>query len=283
MADEPRQEPQDPGAETIFNSTIGEDWGEAFEAEDFMAQPQADASSEFFLPEDLTAGLPPAPAPGPSASAPPSAGAAETSAPGGKFPGSLIARCRALSLPLKVAALSAPIVLALALLFLLKKPAPTPVAEKKPDAAPKATAVQHAEAPSPTAEPHPPQHQAEAPPPRPAEEHAALKPENAELRKKWRFPAIIVQAKSDNDQDATILATDLTLVLKVHPEIMPPTEKDAFVREMIFQFYANQPAEDLRRFSLERGEMTRKLQAWIVKQWPGLPLDTVTVDRYQLL
>ena len=64
---------------------------------------------------------------------------------------------------------------------------------------------------------------------------------------------------------------------------MPPTDKDSFVREILYQFYANQPVDDLQRYALERNEMNRKLQAWIIKQWPELPLDSIAVDRYQLL
>jgi hypothetical protein len=107
--------------------------------------------------------------------------------------------------------------------------------------------------------------------------------EGKELRKKWRFPAIIVHAKTNKDQGSLILSIDLTLILKLAPEVMPPYDKESFIREILYQFYANQPVDDLQRYALERGEVNRKLQAWIVKQWPELHLDSIVIDRYQLL
>lgn len=281
MGDEPSKDLQDPDAETIFNSSIGDDWGEAFEAEDFMASPSNDADTGFFLPEEPTAGPPQA------ALTPPlkkKAAPASDKSPHRRLTSigsACTTRFRALPLPLRIAAAAAPILLGLALVFFFPE-SPAPPTDNQP--LPNAPAITHnANTPPPPA-PEPRKNQAEPTPTEPEKPPTvSVKPPEKEIRKKWSFPSVIVQAKANKGQDITILSTDLTLVLTLHPEILLPSAKDTFIREMMYQFFSNQPADDLRRFALERGEMTRKLHAWITKQWPGLPLESINIDRYQIL
>ena len=282
MVDQPGKGEKDTSQGTIFNSDIGDDWGEAFEAEDFMAAPKEEASTEFFLPDEPTAGTLPPSLAGDAAQIQPQA----VSSPGGRIPLLLVTlrdRFRRTPLPLRLALLLIPLV-GLTLFLTLPRLHPPPAPE--PGAQPKTEAVQPAaetpalppppEAPTDGHATTPPVavHE-ESPPPPP--------PEPKKLRKKWRFPALIVRAKAETDQPPIILATDLTLVLKLAPESIPPAGREPFVRELLYQFYTNQPPADLRRYALERGEMNRRLQAWIMKQWPELPLDAITIDRYQLL
>lgn len=281
MAEQPGQEAKDTGQETIFNSGIGDDWGEAFEAEDFMAAPKEETSTEFFLPDEPTAATINIPGTAVLGVSP-----AEESPPAGHLTGlshSLLSRFRAIPLPFRLAAVAVPI-LAVSLFLILRK-APAPVAPG-PEVVPKTAAVHPPAAETPAV--HPPEPETEK---AIEEAHSGsgdkvahpLPPEPALLRKKWRFPAIIVHSKTDAGQESTILTADLTLILKLAPETMPPSAQDSFIREILYQFYTNQPPDDLQRYALERGEMNRKLLAWIMKQWPELPLDAIAIDRYQLL
>ena len=278
MAGQPGQEAKDTGQETIFNSGIGNDWGEAFEAEDFMASPKEDVSNEFFLPDE------PAEAP---VNIPVGevdrAGLGEKALSIGRLAALihlLLARFGAFPLPLRIAAVAIPIS-ALTLFFFLHKGS-TPIVstpEMKPQAGvvlqPGAPAVHGPESAIKTPEMH-------STPAPAVEKSKSIGLEPGLLRKKWHFPAIIVHAKTDNTHDSVILTTDLTLVLKLAPEAMPPLDKDSYIREILYQFYTNQPLDDLKRYALERSEMNRKMKAWITKQWPELPLDSLTIDRYQL-
>lgn len=282
MADEPRKESQDPEADNIFNSDIGDDWGEAFEAEDFMAPSQEDASAEFFLPEETVVGVQSSKTQ-PLTEPAPATARVKTDRLSALLQGhSLFARFRTLPLSLRIASVATPILVVMALtLFLPKTTTTLQQTENHPTTS---APAQLADKPTPPPAEDPTKHQSESTKPLPEKPLVASeKTEKREILKKWHFPAIIIQAKTNQDQEVTILSTDLTLVLKVHPEVMPPSAKNPLIREMIYQFYSNQPADDLRRFTLERGEMTRKLHAWITKQWPGLPLESVNVDRYQLL
>lgn len=281
MVDEPKNESKDPAAETIFNSSIGDDWGEAFEAEDFMASPEEDASSEFFLPDEPTASsLQPGSASPSAEEARPSAAKKPPLQPA-VLGNTLRTRFCTLPLSLRIASTATPILLGIALILFLNK-APSQPTTEQPEVVQKALVADQTTT-NPTS-PEPPKLQTEPAPRQPDKPPiVSATPNNKEIHKKWHFPAIIVQAKTTKNQEVTILSTDLTLTLKLHPEIMLPSAKDSFIREMIYQFYSNQPPDDLRRFALERGEMTRKMQAWITKQWPGLPLESIKVDRYQVL
>lgn len=292
MADQPGQEPKDTGGETIFNSGIGDDWGEAFEAEDFMAAPGEEVSTEFFLPDELTDGATMIPV-----------AAAEVVTAVATSPPGLFARLQKIPLLLRIAVLVLP-VLAVSLFFILRarvteQPALSQetqtqtVVAPQPEAAPPAAepTAQAPVAPHPgpadqAPQNHHPEQQASPESPHSGSEDsgAGASPlEAKEIRKKWRFPALLIQAKTDQGQAPVLLSIDLTLNLKLAPEVMPPSGRESFLREILYQFYTNQPVDDLQRYALDRGEMNRKLRAWILKQWPELHLESIVIDHYQLL
>lgn len=312
MADQPGQESKAAGQETIFNSGIGDDWGEAFESEDFMALSSEEASAEFFLPDepsDTSAlNIPIAEAsPLPSATPIP-----HDPSEVAELRPSLSSRLRQIPrwIPLTLVAL--PLVAALSFWFwrtrVLSPKAVTPegqlaaVAPQHPpqEPAPSSTlpaqvseevtpATQHSPLPQALAEKEPAA-PAEAPAepthvsPHPSADSAeSSSPAGKGLRKKWQFPAIIVHAKTEPGAAPVVLSMDLTLIVKFPPDATPPAGREPFIREIFYQFYYNQPVENLRRYALDRGEMNRSLRAWIVKQWPDLPLDAIVIDRYQLL
>ncbi len=110
-------------------------------------------------------------------------------------------------------------------------------------------------------------------------------PESApeKIRKKWPFPSFLIAVPSENaNQRMAFLMVDITLVAVLAPNEEPPAEKKNLVRDLIYQFYRNQSSEELRRFSLARGEMNRKLRAWLHKQWPDAPIESIIFDRYSI-
>jgi hypothetical protein len=278
MVDQPGQDDKGTAQETIFNSDIGDDWGEAFEAEDFMASPQEEVTNEFFLPDEHVAPTPiggpvegdvTAPATSPS----PSSGRIAL------FYQALAARFVKTPIQFRLALVVLPILVLILILVLHKSPQ-TVVRTLRP--LPPEGATVHPPLEKPTAQPHQPGVTALAP--APASGCKVPMPEPVTIRKKWRLPAIIAPAKAPgNDQTPIVLSADLTLVLKLTPEAIPPAGKDSFIREILYQFFTNQPLEDLKRYVIVRGEMNHKLQEWIKKQWPDLPLDSIIIDRYQLL
>ncbi|MDH3359466.1 MAG: hypothetical protein OEL55_01220 [Desulfobulbaceae bacterium] len=105
------------------------------------------------------------------------------------------------------------------------------------------------------------------------------------VRIKWKFPAFLIPAPPRNDtpRKTNFLQTDITLILLLDEGEEPPKEKERMVREIIFQFYSNQPLSEIRRFALARGDMNRALRAWIEKQWPGAPIEAIVFNRYQVI
>jgi len=279
MADKPGQEAKDTGQKTIFNSGIGDDWGEAFEVESFIAaSPEEESRTEFFLPDEAVEA---------DVDIPVEAGKQEDAvgvSAFGRFNDirqRLFARFRTIPVPFQVALIAVPL---LALILFIALPGKPPQVIPGPELQSETASVAQSEpsvAHAPEAEVETPVEPQSAPVEVKAPE--PVSPEVKILRKKWRFPAIIVHTKNDHDHGSVIISTDLTLILKLAPGDLPPADKDSVVREILYQFYTNQPIDDLQRYALERGDMNRKLQAWIIKQWPDLPLDSVAVDRYQLL
>jgi len=103
------------------------------------------------------------------------------------------------------------------------------------------------------------------------------------VRKKWAFPAFIIPVNNPaNDQPVTFVLVDITLIASLDDQEDPPAEKKIFVRDIIYQFFQNKPLEELRRFSLARGEMNKELRAWLMKQWPDAPIESIIFNQYHL-
>jgi hypothetical protein len=103
------------------------------------------------------------------------------------------------------------------------------------------------------------------------------------VRKKWVFPSFLIPVETqNNDQPVAFVQVDITLIAVLGAEEGPPAEKEISVRDMIYQFYRSTPHAELRRFSLARGEMSRKLRDWLHKEWPEAPIESVIFDHYTL-
>ena len=103
------------------------------------------------------------------------------------------------------------------------------------------------------------------------------------VQKKWGFPAFIIPVNNPaSDQPVTFVLVDITLIAFLEAQEEPPAEKKIFVRDIIYQFFQNKPLEELRRFSLARGEMNRELRAWLLKQWPEAPIESIIFNQYHL-
>lgn len=100
---------------------------------------------------------------------------------------------------------------------------------------------------------------------------------------KWRFSSFMIDAGPDDAGKPGYVVIDLSLILRVEPGEDFPIDKEYAVRNMIFQFFSNRPPYELRRFSLARGEMKQKLLAWLNKEWPANPIESVLFNRYQLI
>jgi len=103
------------------------------------------------------------------------------------------------------------------------------------------------------------------------------------IRKKWPFPAFIIPVNNpDSDQPVTFVLVDITLIASFAEQEDPPADKKIFVRDIIYQFFQNKPLEELRRYSLARGEMNKELRAWLQKQWPEAPIESIIFNQYHL-
>lgn len=102
-------------------------------------------------------------------------------------------------------------------------------------------------------------------------------------RAKWTFsPFFVPTPASDGDRSTALITVNLELVVLLDEGETIPEEKRTFVRNTIYQFYSNRPLKELNRYSLARGEMKRKLEAWLLKQWPDSPIDTIIIHRFNV-
>lgn len=107
--------------------------------------------------------------------------------------------------------------------------------------------------------------------------------QTTKVRKKWAFPAFIIPVKNPaSDQPTTFVLVDITLIASLGEQEDPPADKKIFVRDIIYQFFQNKPLDELRKYSLARGEMNRELRAWLQKQWPDAPIESIIFHQYSL-
>lgn len=102
-----------------------------------------------------------------------------------------------------------------------------------------------------------------------------------QARNKWDFPGFIIPVEGEaGDKAISFLMVDITLIAILDQGQEPPPDKINFIRDSIYQFYLNRPQDELRHFSLARGEMNRKLKEWLLKQWPEAPIESIIINRY---
>lgn len=113
------------------------------------------------------------------------------------------------------------------------------------------------------------------------EEPLSVQP--VKIRKKWNLPAFFIAAEDQETQEKIVIKIDISLVLLLDPGQSIPEEKTSFIRDAIYQFYINRPVAELRTYSLARGEMIRKLNAWLSKEWPDSPITSVIFNSFQAI
>ncbi len=273
-------------------SDIGEDWGEAFADDDEMFSPAGEDSSPFFL-EDEQEKLP--------AETRKNQGGGKNTAPvspAGSLSKGIVSKAfkKIISLPrpFKIT-LAGALLLSIFLLIFFLRPAAEP---QKP-----ALSLQVVKPPSPRKLPS-----AAGPPitkqgghlnqlklkpragvkvPRPAPPVAELSKETyfglaaGQRSLKWPLKSFFVAVPAAN-HTSVVLTVDVTLFVQSAGKAALPVSRE-IVRDLIYQFFRNQSLADLKRFTLARSVLKRRLMAWIKKQRPGLPLLSISFDRYQLL
>lgn len=293
-ADKPDSVTPNQDSETIFNSDIGDDWGEIFASEDTMFSQDEEAASSFFLEEEGNKGGGPSPA------------KAESDAVVGEITEKnksrqsafsvqlsrllslLIGNAQLIKTRLQALSLMGKLVTAIAALaslfivfFLLAHPhhgsapaVPSPVKQAQI----KLTGQNHSlTSVSPEAVVRPAQRV--LPKTQTFEAHKPLE----KVRKKWHLPSFFIAIAPQKGSKPTILTIDLTLVMLLDHNQLPPKNRKIFIRDLIYQFFNNQPLAEIQRYSLARGDMNRRLRAWIEKQWPDIPLSAIIFNRYQIL
>jgi len=103
------------------------------------------------------------------------------------------------------------------------------------------------------------------------------------MRKKLTLNGFLIPVRDDKGSGSMLFVQiDLTLNTLIGEEEELAADKEAMARDIIYQFFANRPLADLRRYQLARGDLQRDLRAWLEKQWPDTPIESITFTRYQL-
>lgn len=103
------------------------------------------------------------------------------------------------------------------------------------------------------------------------------------IRKKLELNNFLIPIRDDKGGGPLVLVqVDLTLNTLLGGEEELPPDKEAVVRDIVYQFFANRTLTELRRYQIARGDLQRDLRAWLEKQWPDTLVESITFTRYQL-
>lgn len=102
------------------------------------------------------------------------------------------------------------------------------------------------------------------------------------VQQQWQLPTFVIVAGSDNKVEI-IVNIDLVLTATLAKGQALPDDKQIFTRDIIYQFYANRPPYELKRYALARGDMISQLQAWLNRQWQNNPFNTIIISRYEVI
>jgi len=122
-----------------------------------------------------------------------------------------------------------------------------------------------------------------APAPLPAKTAEVVVPPQVDRHsKKWTFAPFLIPTTDQETKEVTFVTIDLALISALEAQAELPQDKKPMVRNIIFQFFSNRPLQELRRYSLARGEMNRKLLEWIRTEWPEGAVEGIIFNRYQI-
>jgi hypothetical protein len=300
MADEQQADPDKPlktsapAQDTPHGDDWGADWESAFQAEEFLVdEAEADTSlAEAILEADEDESPAVTIAPGSGAGVDEKTGPAVTlggeGAPVARkarpslFAG-LLARCRALP---RLVRLAVPVALLLLLTGTLltrfvgrhgQDPIPSPATQQA--TAPVATEVPAASPPEPAVDPAP----AVAPAAEPPAPETAAPPQEEKTSTPWPLSAFIIPVLDETTKATLFVTVELSLDIALSGEKkVLPLDKKPFVRDIIFQFFANRPLFDLRHYAMAHGEMSAQLIDWLRKQWPDGDIAGLNILSYKI-
>ncbi|MFZ5763240.1 MAG: flagellar basal body-associated FliL family protein [Thermodesulfobacteriota bacterium] len=103
------------------------------------------------------------------------------------------------------------------------------------------------------------------------------------VRKKVALAGFLIPVKDDKGTGPLVfIRIDLTLNTLLGEEEELGPDEEAMARDIIYQFFTNHTLSELRRYQLARGDLQRDLRAWLERQWPEAPVESITFSRYQL-
>lgn len=117
---------------------------------------------------------------------------------------------------------------------------------------------------------------------KPAEEPLVIPPQVEKIRTKWPFEPFLISTTDKESGETTFVSVKLTLITLVDEGTELPHDQKLFVRDTIFQFFANRPFYELRRYSLARGEMNRKLLEWLRREWSQGDVSAIMIQHYKV-
>lgn len=91
---------------------------------------------------------------------------------------------------------------------------------------------------------------------------------------------IPLDKQDDRKVSRAYLNLDLDITLRLNPEQTLGPELVPLLRYTILNFYLDQEAETLRRYSLARGEMLRDLRLRLEESHPELAIEGIAFNRY---
>ncbi|MEW6219225.1 MAG: hypothetical protein AB1634_06760 [Thermodesulfobacteriota bacterium] len=132
--------------------------------------------------------------------------------------------------------------------------------------------------------PHPPAATdvPEEPPPHAAPAPAATPPAAvASQTQAWRLPGFLIPF--DEGEDKGFIAVTLSIEIAADSDGTPAEVRKRLLRDMVYQFYANTPASELKEFKLTRIRMEQRLRAWMQAQWPDIQIERIRIERYEIV
>ncbi len=117
---------------------------------------------------------------------------------------------------------------------------------------------------------------------KPVEEPLVIPPQVEKTRTKWPFEPFLISATDKETGETTFVSVKLTLITLIDEGSELPHDQKPFLRDTIFQFFANRPFYELRRYSLARGEMNSKLLEWLRREWSQGEISAILIKHYKV-
>lgn len=96
----------------------------------------------------------------------------------------------------------------------------------------------------------------------------------------WQFRSFLIPVGKQNNDKGAFLSVDVAMKVSSVADEQFSAERRRAIRDLIYQFFLNLPPYEVKEYATARGDLEKRLRAWIEKQWGEGRVEKIIFERF---